>query len=99
MLSSLPWKMFLYTVPAAPFETSLPAPKSAWVLVCAAVVVYVARQGAFFTINATQSTSTPPTVPHIPSENRSAPARFIDLEGIAMIWQRDMVRLWRQRTR
>lgn len=32
-------------------------------------------------------------------ENSSAPAFFIDLEGIAMIWRRDMVRLWRQRSR
>ena len=34
-----------------------------------------------------------------PPENSSAPAFFIDLEGIAMIWRRDMVRLWRQRSR
>jgi ABC-2 type transport system permease protein len=32
-------------------------------------------------------------------ENSSAPAFFIDPEGIAMIWRRDMVRLWRQRSR
>ncbi len=50
-------------------------------------------------INATQSTSTPPAAPHMPSGPRSAPVRFLDLEGIAMIWRRDMVRLWRQRTR
>jgi ABC-2 type transport system permease protein len=50
-------------------------------------------------INTSQSATTPPTIPHIPSENRSAPIRFIDPEGIAMIWRRDMVRLWRQRTR
>jgi ABC-2 type transport system permease protein len=41
----------------------------------------------------------PATIPHISPENRSAPAFFIDPEGIAMIWRRDMVRLWRQRTR
>src|SRR6266581_3733418 len=39
------------------------------------------------------------TVPHISPESRSASAFFIDPEGIAMIWLRDMVRLWRQRTR
>ena len=38
-------------------------------------------------------------VPQIVPENRSAPAFFIDPEGIAMIWRRDMVRLWRQRSR
>ena len=32
-------------------------------------------------------------------ENSSAAAFFIDPEGIAMIWRRDMVRLWRQRSR
>ncbi|HLZ58981.1 MAG TPA: ABC transporter permease [Ktedonosporobacter sp.] len=44
-------------------------------------------------------TTQPATMPQITPENRSAPAFFIDLEGIAMIWLRDMVRLWRQRTR
>src|SRR5256714_12508826 len=44
-------------------------------------------------------TTQPATVPHISPENRSALAFFIDPEGIAMIWRRDMVRLWRQRTR
>lgn len=39
------------------------------------------------------------TAPQISPENRSAPILFIDLEGIAMIWLRDMVRLWRQRSR
>jgi ABC-2 type transport system permease protein len=29
----------------------------------------------------------------------SVPAFILDPEGVAMIWQRDMVRLWRQRTR
>ena len=44
-------------------------------------------------------TTQPDIVSHIPPENRSAPAFFIDPEGIAMIWRRDMVRLWRQRSR
>ena len=44
-------------------------------------------------------TSQSATVPSTPSENRSAPVFFIDPEGIAMIWRRDMVRLWRQRSR
>jgi ABC-2 type transport system permease protein len=44
---------------------------------------------------------TTPSVPiaQVPPENSSAPALFIDFEGIAMIWRRDMVRLWRQRSR
>src|SRR5438067_7630337 len=46
-------------------------------------------------LKATQSTAVPQTTPEI----RSAPAFFIDPEGIAMIWRRDMVRLWRQRSR
>ncbi|TMB75864.1 MAG: hypothetical protein E6J48_14585, partial [Chloroflexi bacterium] len=46
-------------------------------------------------LKTTQSTAVPQTTP----ENRSAPAFFIDPEGIAMIWRRDMVRLWRQRSR
>jgi ABC-2 type transport system permease protein len=41
----------------------------------------------------------PVVSPQKTAENRSAPAFFIDPEGIAMIWRRDMVRLWRQRTR
>lgn len=41
----------------------------------------------------------PVTMPEIAPESISANARFIDLEGIAMIWRRDMVRLWRQRSR
>ena len=44
-------------------------------------------------------TTQPDIVSHVPPENRSAPAFFIDPEGIAMIWRRDMVRLWRQRSR
>src|SRR6266566_3130458 len=44
-------------------------------------------------------TTRPATVPQISPEYRSAPAFFIDPEGIAMIWRRDMVRLWRQRSR
>jgi ABC-2 type transport system permease protein len=35
-----------------------------------------------------------PTAPGVPMK-----AWLIDFEGIAMIWQRDMTRLWRQRTR
>ncbi len=35
----------------------------------------------------------------VSSGGTSAPAFFIDPEGIAMIWRRDMVRLWRQRSR
>ena len=46
-------------------------------------------------LKTTQSTAVPQTTP----ENRSAPAFLIDPEGIAMIWRRDMVRLWRQRSR
>ncbi len=42
-------------------------------------------------------TTLPETVPQL--ENGSAPAFFIDPEGIAMIWRRDMVRLWHQRSR
>ncbi len=44
-------------------------------------------------------TTQPATNPQIPVENRPAPTFFLDPEGIAMIWRRDMVRLWRQRTR
>ena len=44
-------------------------------------------------------TTRPATVPQISPEYRSAPAFFIDPEGIAMIWRRDMVRLLRQRSR
>jgi hypothetical protein len=44
-------------------------------------------------------TTQPATTPHNSIENSSAPAFFIDPEGIAMIWRRDMVRLWRQRSR
>src|SRR5436853_7769342 len=44
-------------------------------------------------------TSQPATVSPTSSENRSASVFFIDPEGIAMIWRRDMVRLWRQRSR
>ena len=44
-------------------------------------------------------TTQPTAVPQISPENRSAPILFIDPEGIAMIWLRDMVRLWRQRSR
>src|SRR5205809_5911540 len=46
-------------------------------------------------LKTTQSTAVPQTTP----ENRSAPTFFIDPEGIAMIWRRDMVRLLRQRSR
>lgn len=41
----------------------------------------------------------PTTSPQTSSRSGSAPTWFIDPEGIAMIWRRDMVRLWRQRTR
>src|SRR3984893_18427984 len=41
----------------------------------------------------------PLTVIQTSYEHKSAPAVLLDLEGIAMIWQRDMVRLWRQRSR
>jgi ABC-2 type transport system permease protein len=41
----------------------------------------------------------PATVLPNSTENSSSPAFFIDPEGIAMIWRRDMVRLWRQRSR
>ena len=46
-------------------------------------------------ISTTQTNTTPQFTP----ESRSAPVFFLDLEGIAMIWRRDMVRLWRQRSR
>jgi ABC-2 type transport system permease protein len=39
------------------------------------------------------------TQPAVQPRAGSAPAFILDPEGIAMIWQRDMVRLWRQRTR
>src|SRR5579864_234641 len=39
------------------------------------------------------------TVPQTSQGGSSVPVWFIDPEGIAMIWLRDMVRLWRQRTR
>jgi ABC-2 type transport system permease protein len=42
-------------------------------------------------------TTQPDIIPQSSYENRLA--FFIDPEGIAMIWQRDMVRLWRQRSR
>ncbi len=44
-------------------------------------------------------TTQPVILPQTPPTNRSAIASFLDLEGIAMIWRRDMVRLWRQRSR
>ncbi len=44
-------------------------------------------------------TTQPGTLLNIPPENSATPAFFIDPEGIAMIWRRDMVRLWRQRSR
>ncbi len=43
-------------------------------------------------------TTQPATMPQ-PSIRESRAIFFIDPEGIAMIWQRDMVRLWRQRSR
>jgi ABC-2 type transport system permease protein len=46
-------------------------------------------------INTTQPVSAPQASP----TQRSVVASLIDLEGIAMIWRRDMVRLWRQRSR
>src|SRR5690242_10146673 len=46
-------------------------------------------------INTTQPVSTPQASP----VQRPVVASLIDLEGIAMIWRRDMVRLWRQRSR
>jgi ABC-2 type transport system permease protein len=45
------------------------------------------------------NTTQPAIVPQNAPENSAAPAFFIDPEGIAMIWRRDMVRLWRQRSR
>lgn len=45
------------------------------------------------------NTTQPATVPQLTSESKSVPALFLDPEGIAMIWRRDMVRLWRQRSR
>lgn len=45
------------------------------------------------------STTQPDTTPQSTPDIKSAPAFFLDLEGIAMIWRRDMVRLWRQRSR
>lgn len=44
-------------------------------------------------------TTQPVTIPHHESEHRAPRTLLIDPEGIAMIWQRDMVRLWRQRSR
>src|SRR5579859_6936295 len=41
-------------------------------------------------------TSTTPSLPPFPA---AKPVMLFDLEGIAMIWRRDMVRLWRQRSR
>src|SRR5947208_9686079 len=46
-------------------------------------------------LTTTQSTAVPQTTP----ENRSAPAFFIDPDSNALIWRRDMVRLWRHRSR
>src|SRR5690349_13775931 len=43
--------------------------------------------------------TTDPSLSHMVSPNRATSAAFIDPEGIAMIVLRDMVRLWRQRTR
>lgn len=40
-----------------------------------------------------------PTTPHLSPITKPARMLLFDPEGIAMIWQRDMVRLWRQRTR
>jgi ABC-2 type transport system permease protein len=42
---------------------------------------------------------TQPTIVPIEALPRTRQARLIDLEGIAMIWLRDMSRLWRQRSR
>ena len=44
-------------------------------------------------------TTQPATIPQPIPENKFTPLFFLDPEGIAMIWQRDMVRLWRQRSR
>jgi ABC-2 type transport system permease protein len=44
-------------------------------------------------------TSPSAPVSSLSRESRSVAAFFIDPEGIAMIWRRDMVRLWRQRSR
>src|SRR5437660_5900321 len=46
-------------------------------------------------LKTTQSTAVPQTTP----ENRAATAFFIYPQGFAMSWRRDMVRLWRQRSR
>lgn len=43
--------------------------------------------------------TTSPTTPRLAPSAGQFRLLFIDPEGIAMIWQRDMVRLWRQRTR
>src|SRR5436305_15276593 len=86
--------MSLSISPDEPFVMSLPAPKSAWGHVCVVVVVYAARRSLSM-LKTTQSA----TVPDISSKFQSVPAFFIDPEGIAMIWRRDMVRLWRQRSR
>jgi ABC-2 type transport system permease protein len=40
-----------------------------------------------------------PSTSQLPSPVKSIHTSLLDPEGIAMIWQRDMVRLWRQRTR
>src|ERR1700680_1590812 len=45
------------------------------------------------------NTTQPATIPQLTSGSKSVPVLFLDLEGIAMIWRRDMVRLWRQRSR
>lgn len=45
------------------------------------------------------NTTQPVTTPRLSPPNRSASTSLLDPEGIAMIWRRDMVRMWRQRTR
>ncbi|MDQ2714965.1 MAG: ABC transporter permease [Chloroflexota bacterium] len=45
------------------------------------------------------NTTRPIAAPQFTPESRSTPILFLDPEGIAMIWRRDMVRLWRQRSR
>src|SRR5690242_5525063 len=43
--------------------------------------------------------TTSPTTPHLSPITKPVRMLLFDPEGIAMIWRRDMVRLWRQRAR
>src|SRR5215467_5026233 len=42
---------------------------------------------------------TQPSIVPVRALPKTRPARLIDVEGIAMIWLRDMTRFWRQRSR